>query len=104
MLQLICNTYQADSLHRAITQANMSAATGCTIYAYLKFLIMGQWLVHIFPVSSLCGLYKQHGFMLLITHIVSDFGNDRDQTEFEVTKALVKHKTRILELNEFLKW
>ena len=41
-----CNTFQADSLYRrSITQANMSAATGYIIYAYLKFLIMGQQLV-----------------------------------------------------------
>ena len=46
MLQLICNTYQADSLYgRSIAQANTSAATGYIIYAYLKFSTIGQQLV-----------------------------------------------------------
>ena len=47
MLQLICNTYKADSLYRAI---NYPSQYECShwmyIYAYLKFLIVGQRLVN----------------------------------------------------------
>ena len=49
ILQLICNICQGliACIGRSITQANTSAATGCIIYTYLKFSIMGQQLVYV---------------------------------------------------------